>query len=286
MPSAIACPTTTFCVVVDQEGNAYVFHGSGWSPPEQITSDTGLTGPGDLQDVSCASAAWCVAVGYQNSTFVYSSGKWSEGPNYPGQGEMASISCPIVDFCAAVDGFDGAMTFDGSSWSGYTQPLGGANIASFVAVSCTGSDFCAALGVTTTNPETSLYRSGTWGPPVIIGPNPYPDSVVGSGNYPSSVSCATPTFCVAVDWLGQAFAFDGSSWSAHTVDENSLNTVSCPSSGLCVAGDGNGDELTLTGGAWSAPAQVDSNGQIGEISCPSVQLCFALDPDGEVVVSK
>jgi uncharacterized Fe-S cluster protein YjdI len=100
------------------------------------------------------------------------------------------------------------------------------------------------------------------------------------------VSCATPTFCVAVDQLGKVFAFDGSSWSARTVDENPLNTVSCPSSGFCVAGDGNGDELTLSGGAWSTPVQVDADGQIWEISCPSVQLCFALDPDGEVVVSK
>src|SRR5664280_410244 len=76
--------------------------------------------------------------------------------------------------------------------------------------------------------------SGGWSAPASIDTVANPDL--------TSVSCATPTFCVAVDWAGNALAYNGTSWSSPVqVDPNPrfgqdiLTSVSCPTSTFCRA---------------------------------------------------
>jgi hypothetical protein len=101
----------------------------------------------------------------------------------------------------------------------------------------------------------------------------------------NAVSCATASFCVAVDGIGDAVTYDGTSWSATTIDpETSLISVSCPTASFCVADDANGDVLTYDGSSWSAPDNVDTAGYgLGSVSCPTSSFCAAVDEGGDVL---
>lgn len=101
---------------------------------------------------------------------------------------------------------------------------------------------------------------------------------------PTSVSCVSPTFCMAVDLTGDAFAFDGTSWAGSDIDGNtSLRSVSCVSTSFCIAIDFAGRAVTWNGTQWSVPVLVDPNGFFSSVSCASSTLCAAGDLGGVVV---
>jgi hypothetical protein len=101
-------------------------------------------------------------------------------------------------------------------------------------------------------PSPALASNG-WSAPVSVDPV----------SFGSSVSCASATFCAAVDYEGNALTFDGTSWSAATsIDALPLASVSCPSSSFCVAVDYSGNVVTFDGTSWSAPVSIDSGGLI------------------------
>ena len=52
----MSCPSASFCVAVDDDGNAFTYNGSSWSTPSRIDTI------GDLTSVSCPSSSFCVAV--------------------------------------------------------------------------------------------------------------------------------------------------------------------------------------------------------------------------------
>ncbi|TPG15110.1 hypothetical protein EAH86_16460 [Pedococcus bigeumensis] len=64
----------------------------------------------------------------------------------------------------------------------------------------------------------------------------------GPGYGLASISCPTASFCAAVDGLGYAVTFDGTTWA----DPISIDTgtssysVSCPTDSFCVMVDGYG----------------------------------------------
>jgi eukaryotic-like serine/threonine-protein kinase len=137
---------------------------------------------------------------------------------------------------------------------------------------------------TTQNPPASVAPNQTtsaWSPPSPIDP----------GRVLDSVSCASPQFCVAVDDLGNALTFKGTSWSSpQLIDPNNqLLSVSCPSANLCVATDSDGNVLAYNGSFWSPPHNlVPSAGAnhyflnaITSVSCPSSSFCMAVAYTGE-----
>ena len=78
----------------------------------------------------------------------------------------------------------------------------------------------------------------------------------------ASVSCATATFCLAVDRGGFAVSYNGRSWvGLRYVDVETgaegLDTVSCPRAGFCVAVDAGGNALVYNGTSWSQPVSID-----------------------------
>jgi serine/threonine protein kinase/uncharacterized Fe-S cluster protein YjdI len=96
----------------------------------------------------------------------------------------------------------------------------------------------------------------------------------------NSVSCLTPTFCVAVDNQGGALVYDGSRWSRPDSTESSLDSVSCPTTTFCVAADGSraGSVLFYNGTTWSQPEVIDRDGLgIVTVSCPTTTFCAAAD---------
>lgn len=100
--------------------------------------------------------------------------------------------------------------------------------------------------------------------------SPYP--------YPSlRVSCATASFCVAVDANDNAMIYNGSSWTAPASVKGSvsirLSAVSCPTASFCMVGGG-GEYLTYNGSSWSAPT--NNAFPFNSVSCPSTSFCVGV----------
>jgi hypothetical protein len=103
------------------------------------------------------------------------------------------------------------------------------------------------------------------------------DSTTSPYAYPSlRVSCATASFCAAVDANDNAMLYNGSSWTAPASVKGSvpirLDAVSCPSSSFCLAGGG--EFLTYNGSSWSKPAHLEL--ALVSVSCPSASFCVGV----------
>ncbi|MGH9098894.1 MAG: hypothetical protein ACRDV8_01520 [Acidimicrobiales bacterium] len=145
---------------------------------------------------------------------------------------------------------------------------------------------CSGVATIASPSGASPTSSGGWGAPTMIDPGE-----IGGGL--NSVSCASPTFCVAVDGdgngVGSALTYNGHGWSsAKSIDPHGggINSVSCPSQHFCAAVDANGNALLYDGHGWSAPARIDAGATGGEnsVSCASASFCVALEYDGDALV--
>jgi uncharacterized repeat protein (TIGR01451 family) len=107
-----------------------------------------------------------------------------------------------------------------------------------------------------------------------------------------SVSCVSPTFCVAGDHNGNVLMFNGSTWSApEPIDPigGTIWSVSCASATFCAAGDDSGNVLVFNGSSWSAPYTLDPalpglvnrEGTVRGVSCPTPVFCVAVDQNGK-----
>ncbi len=114
----------------------------------------------------------------------------------------------------------------------------------------------------------------------------------GCGTVPlTSVSCASASFCMAVDASGAALSWNGSSWSQTSVIDNSpngpqqLSSVSCVSSSFCIAVDTSGNALNYPGGnLWSAPQLIDASAPLASVSCATTTFCVAVDTSGNALI--
>jgi len=99
----------------------------------------------------------------------------------------------------------------------------------------------------------------------------------------ASVSCASPSFCAAVDNGANAFTFNGSAWSPATAIDpgNQLSTVSCPSPVFCAAVDYGQNVVTFDGTAWGKPSAIDPGSHLQAVSCATARFCVALDRRGK-----
>jgi RHS repeat-associated protein len=99
----------------------------------------------------------------------------------------------------------------------------------------------------------------------------------------NSVSCASSTFCVAVDANGNAVKYTGTWGTASSIDGTKvINSVSCASSTFCVAVDANGNAVKYTG-TWGSASSIDSTTSIASVSCPSSTFCEAVDASGNAL---
>ena len=88
--------------------------------------------------------------------------------------------------------------------------------------------------------------------------------------YLRAVSCASTSFCAAVDANGFAVTWDGSTWSTPVaVDPGvALNGVSCVSSSFCVAVSGSpGTASFWNGTSWSTPVTTGDGSELDAVSC-------------------
>ncbi len=262
--SQISCTSSSFCAVVDGNGNAHMYNGSSWSI-ESINNGANLFG------VSCApTSSFCAAVGNSHGPggdgLIYN-GSWSSPePNDPGT--VGNVSCPTETFCMATAAGGNTLIYNGSYWespveSGYAPGD----------ISCPVSGFCVATDGT----QVDYYSNGGWTQSPVV------DS---GGDGLGAISCPATNFCMAVE-DGDVVIYNGSSWSSPTtIDSNGdLNDVSCLSDTFCMAVDNDGYALSYNGSTWSSLVSIDSpdNG-LASVSCPSTTFCAATDYAGNVLL--
>ncbi|HTR90851.1 MAG TPA: hypothetical protein VMI73_03830 [Trebonia sp.] len=279
-PSVLSCASATSCMVTDGS-TIFVLKGTSW------TSSPVPGGPkhGFTYAVSCPARSFCMAVDWSGAYLTYNGETWSAPQTISSVASAVdAVSCTSPSFCMAVDasnanGLGGhVFIFDGQSWKSEGQD--GLPLSS---VSCTDPSFCEMLSYGTSS--GGVYTA-TWNG-TSIG-NGSLDTWLGFGPQPGQgeVSCASRTFCAAVDHLGNAFTFNGSTWSSATALDPGLAVtmigVSCPSARFCAAIDTQGHEYTFNGSTWTAPATIDSVGMPDAISCTATRFCLMGDLSGYV----
>jgi hypothetical protein len=137
----VSCASKTFCVVVDEGGDATIFDDAGWSTPAAVTGAVG-----GLAGVSCPNSGFCTAVDGSGNAFTFNGKTWSAPVPADSDGAVTGVSCPSADFCALADGSGNIVTDYDGTWSAplaadpaVTAPYG------FTGISCPVISFCAAV---------------------------------------------------------------------------------------------------------------------------------------------
>jgi hypothetical protein len=272
---------------------------------------------GVLAADSCASPTACMAVGsYRNSPRVFplaerwNGTSWSllkpPVPKGAGDTSLLGVSCVSASACIAVGSYRSkagtvltlAEVWNGATWSIQPTPNHGA-VNALASVSCTSANACTAVGYAGTfgGLDSVLTLAEVWnGTAWSIQPTPNPASP--SAANLASVSCTSPSACIAVGsaifTVPIAERWDGTSWSLLRVplpagaQAGLLASVSCPSAASCVAvgnylsGSGRRAVLaeTWNGAAWAVRQAVVPPGArrsyLNGVSCLSPASCTAV----------
>lgn len=143
----------------------------------------------------------------------------------------------------------------------------GNRTAVLAGVSCATASSCVAVGGRAVD-----FNGSTWSRSLAIRPS----------EFLSAVSCVRPTFCTAVDNLGDAWSFNGASWSLpQNIDFSRIvQSISCSNRYFCVAVDDSGNGLYYNGNHWSVQ-NIDSTHPLVDVSCTDRSLCIAVDDQGD-----
>lgn len=279
--SAVSCVSASYCVAVGAVGPISgdqtqplieLWNGVSWSEMSAPTS-AGLSG--SLQGIACTSTAVCVAVGraerdngYYGSSWTALVERWNgtdwtteQTPRLPSRhnASLTAVSCPAAGQCVAVGGVQlGSASanskplverWNGRGWTLQTVPHPAAALLQGIA--CTSPANCLAVGSdvndqTATAPAVAEHWNGRrWASAHF----PTVRDVIGDL---TSVSCASPTACVAVGMRGPgviptrfkreplAYEWNGGSWVTGQTTEAgggsaTLTGVSCAAAGDCTA---------------------------------------------------
>ena len=215
----VSCSSSTFCVAVDNKGQATMYNGTTWSTPTVI--DTAARNA--LVAISCTPSDFCMAVDQSGNAVIYDGTSW-QTPQSVASVSLLAVSCASSSLCAAVDGSSNVHMYSDGVW--HTDVVSSENY-SLTSVSCSLTSFCVVMA----KGDAFTYAgTGGWSGS---------QTVFASPNGGSPVSCTSSSFCVAVNGTSGTF-FDGSAWS-DTVqfDPNGgpVLGVSCASTQFCMALD-------------------------------------------------
>lgn len=293
-----------------------------WTPRQ--LPPTPLPGGGSalssLSGVSCPTESLCVAVGGLD-TLAFSQdptggvARWHVvEPTYPigagitcvegepqchvPSGALEAVSCASPRLCATVT-YDGIVfvstdpTAGAEAWSGSVLNQKNQKGATHLtAVSCAPPSFCAAVSGGSNNSNggevltSNDPASGRW-----------QVAELGSSLDLRSISCSSPSLCLAVAREGRVFvstnpAGGASAWSEAGTPggPGDLEGASCLANLLCAVGNQTGNILTSTDPALGAAAtwsEASAGGsvQITGVSCPAANACLAVDNNGDVMTS-
>jgi hypothetical protein len=278
---AVACPTSTLCVLADGEnketgGGGTMYYatslGGSWTKAPTVFGAVAAY---------CSSSSFCVA-GQKGGHIKYStkpaSTEWSEVAVGAKTETMNSVFCLSSSFCAAVTNVGElyiadteAKVEDKEAWKSTdvdgTTALHG--------ISCISTTSCVAVDSAGDELNLTIESSGA--------ATVSKDDIDGT-NELTAVTCASSA-CVTVDDQGNIFVSTnaGEDWSEQSlVVGNKLTSVSCMSSSLCLAADTTGTVMTFDPAAApsSKTQSIDENG-VNAASCiPSSTDCIVSDSKG------
>ncbi len=233
---AVACPTTSLCVIADGKeaagGNLYYATSFGGAFTSAFSPTFGVDA------ISCASASLCVAGHDGNGNFAYSTSPGSTAWELQKQGEaaMKGVFCLSTSFCAMADSkgrVHVATTAEKIKSSSWTET----NVNSGVAlngIACTSTTACVAVDSAGNFLRLTIAGGGE---ATVASKRGIDDN-----NELTAVTCTTSSTCVAVDDAGNVFVSDsgGEAWFKHHELGKHLTAVSCSANALCVTTDNTG----------------------------------------------
>ena len=278
-PTAISCPSATFCAAVDEEGALLTWRDGTWSEPQSAG-----TSIDEYDDVTCVSATYCLALngryGFDTPSRIV---KW-DGVRWQVEQELAgwvqAIWCGSVGSCVAT-GYS-SYRLSGGTWR--RADIGPSGDFAGDDVSCVSAQWC--LSIDGISGDYAVFNGTTW----TIAPIP------GDDVRPLAVDCFAERSCVVLHedlWGDQwtALRLSGASWSSHTLPGRAARPlgVSCASNGTCtVVGS---ETTTLAGGlegtagiavtfrhsdgVWGTPS-TPLGGALSDVSCPAPGVCRAV----------
>ncbi len=293
---SVSCASLVLCAASGwQEENggedgyriAMVYAGARWHAPRK------LSGPPGGDEVSCVTGSCLLLNG--SELIPYVNGAWGRVQQLPLQrarsqreveeevNEAAvagtSIACAGATSCLLTAEGAHDEVFGLAYAEGLWSSLRKIAVDAHSALSCAPSvSFCVLVTGLWDGPSDAIvYQDGVWQAPVAL---------AGPARDFDSVSCASTSFCVAVDVLGDAEIYDGSAWSApsEVAPDVGLSSVSCASPSFCVAvgTDGShGVAVTFDTGSWSSPVRVSDEGPLEAVSCATSSFCVAGGTYGE-----
>jgi hypothetical protein len=218
---SLSCASPGFCEALST-GAAYTWNGEHWSSAMLLAGALASTTTIEVTSVSCPSSSFCMAVDNAGDDFLFDGHRWSAPVHFdstPSNGDTSgpsSVSCSSPTSCMVVDADGFALQWRGNSW----VPPVDATPPPLDAVSCPSRNWCLAMN---SDSYASTWNGRTWTGPRFVDPDsmaisqrPSTTPVSwGEGDFGLlSVSCASRTFCVAIDDAGYAVSFDGTSWSS------------------------------------------------------------------------
>ncbi len=294
---------------------------SSWSAVNVPTSSQPSTL--SVNGVACATSDFCVAVGRQGGPPVPVLMQWNGvawvSVTQPASlfSVLQSVSCVGPSFCVAV-GFTGTSPtstlieqWNGSTWSiAAPAPLPvGTQSAQFNGVSCVSSTFCIAVGTITIAGFSASTLNEIWDGSTWTTTHPGADHPSSVSNQFSSVSCVSPSFCLAAGQQGPSPTpsplveeWNGSTWSLVTAATgpgtlgNRFASVSCAGVSFCVLvgssttpGTGppsttfvetwNGNTLAVTPSPNAPSSNISS---LSGVACFGPTSCSAVGASGSV----
>ncbi len=255
------------------QGTAAVFDGTLWSAPGDVDPY------GILTSVSCVSSTFCMAVDDAGYALTYTGANtWSitQQPIDTAGGNPAvitSVSCVTTTFCMAVDATstdppNGDYLIYTGTWGAATQLSTGIGLD---AVSCVSTTSCSAVDAgDSSSVQASLHvyagsPSPTWTTQATT------SSQLSAGLGFQSDSCASTTYCVAVDESGDNWTYDGSGQWTESSSPSGLRDMACApatSSTLCVGYAGESVYIDYDGsfyldGSWDSRSTASGGGIAG-----------------------
>ncbi len=326
--SGVSCGSRTICTGVGdfQDSSDYwstlveQWSGTSWS----IESTPVPRGSYEsyLQGVSCSSRSACTAVGYyfpnpgptQMLAERWQGHRWTiERPPRPRGARDTSlegVSCSSATACMAVGhytirtGGEKPLVerWNGTRWVLELPPNPrGASLVELLAVSCSSSTACTAVGDRgsyTTTTVAERWNGHRW----------KIERTPGHAGALRAVSCPTTNSCMAVgdsnigyDTYMLAEQWNGHRWTVNPLptvtnqNQTYLNGVSCASRQVCTAvgwyTPSLEEPLALRWdlGTWtmqSTPAPAGRNGEFDAVACTSASVCSAVGETNQVLAER
>ncbi|HYZ52792.1 MAG TPA: hypothetical protein VE733_04680 [Streptosporangiaceae bacterium] len=306
---AVSCPSATDCLAIDTGGDAVTWNGRRWSAPAAA-----IRGAAGLASLSCPSTTFCAAAG--NSLWIGHGTRWIRSGPPPGRYVWDAVSCTSATFCTAatIDGY--VSKYDGRAWSAPVRI--DSDAPGSMTVSCASATRCFAM-----DGYGAVYRwnGTTW------------TSITGFDKY-ASLACAPGKFCMVLD-DETVYTFNGSSWSPSGNGPLAMNAyLSCASATFCMALNPSGTADLYNGkawrqfpkpvftthagsyvpfagalacsrgvcaavstapasaanvyraGAWGGQVTVDNSGELDSVSCPASGFCAATGMSDYAVIRR